>query len=528
MNKRDIFIEALDRTDPAERAAYLDQACAGDETLRQRVEELLEAHAGVSELLKGPVPAAVSTAEATGDGPAPAGETKMLSTDEQSTLDGLSGVAGLAQFEVLAELGRGGMGVVYKARHRTLNRIVALKMIVQGKHAFSDHRERFRIEAEAVARLRHPNIVQIYEFGEAEGSPFVTLELLEGGSLADRLKGTTQPGRAAAELVATLSLAMHAAHQAGIVHRDLKPANVLFDGAGTPKITDFGLAKRLEVDDGHTRTGQIMGTPSYMASEQAQGLTRQIGPPADIYALGAILYEMLTGRPPFKGASMMETLHQVVYDDVLPPSRIQLRLARDLETICLKCLEKEPPKRYGSAAELADDLHRYLDSRPIRARRTPLWERAAKWVRRRPAAATMIGLCSAGVLALIVAYVRYDAQVKARVAQEKAAALAEDRRVARERTQSEKILADAQTQLFARDWADGQLIRNLSTLVTRLKAEPRLTDILGRAEQMQQQAETGLQEDAESQRARERHHLFVQRLNAALFTHRLSDNSLLP
>ena len=211
-----------------------------------------------------------------------------------------------------------------------------------------EHRERFRIEAEAVARLRHPNIVQIYDFGEADGCPFVTLELLEGGSLADRLKGTTQPSRAAAELVATLALAMHAAHQAGIVHRDLKPANVLFDRDGTPKITDFGLAKRLEVDEGQTQTGQIMGTPSYMAPEQAQGDVRKIGPPADIYALGAILYEMLTGRPPFKGASLMATLHQVVYDDVVPPSRIEPRIARDLETICLKCLQKEPQKRYAT------------------------------------------------------------------------------------------------------------------------------------------------------------------------------------
>ena len=356
------------------------------------------------------------------------------------------GVSGLTEFDLLAELGRGGMGVVYKARHRRLNRIVALKMISDGKHASREVRERFLIEAEAVARLPHPNIVQIFEIGEADGRPFVTLELLEGGSLSDRLKGTTQPGRAAAELVVILARAMHAAHQAGIVHRDLKPANVLFDRGGTPKITDFGLAKRLEVEDGHTHTGQVMGTPSYMAPEQARGDVHALGPPADIYALGAILYEMLTGRPPFKGSSAMETLHQVVYDDVLPPSRLQPRLARDLETICLKCLDKEPQKRYSSAAELADDLERYLGNLPIRARRTPLAERAAKWVRRHPATATLAGLGTAAVLALGIAWVRHNAGIEA-------ARLVRVARLQERRTAGERILDEDQTRLFQRELA---------------------------------------------------------------------------
>jgi serine/threonine protein kinase len=221
---------------------------------------------------------------------------RFLFTEKRLDHGGLPAISGLAQFELLDELGRGGMGVVYKARHRLLNRIVALKMIGESEHASRETRERFLIEAEVVARLRHPNIVQIYDIGEANGRPFVTLELLEGGSLADRLRGMTQPARAAAALVATLATAVHAAHQAGIVHRDLKPPNVLFDREGTPKITDFGLAKRLEVDEGQTRTGQVMGTPSYMAPEQAQGEVHKVGPAADIYALGALLYEMLTGR----------------------------------------------------------------------------------------------------------------------------------------------------------------------------------------------------------------------------------------
>jgi eukaryotic-like serine/threonine-protein kinase len=266
------------------------------------------------------------------------------------------------------------MGVVYKARQLGLNRLVALKMIRGGSQARPDHFVRFSIEAEAVARLRHPNIVQIFDIGEVEGLPFVSLELLEGGSLADRLAGTPQPGRPSAELLVTLALAIDLAHQAGIVHRDLKPSNVLFTEDGIPKITDFGLAKRIDSDDHQTESGQIMGSPSYMASEQAQGRSREVGPVADVYALGAILYEMLTGRPPFKCETPMETLRQVIDDEPVPPSRLVPRLPRDLETVCLKCLQKEPAKRYESAQALADDVLRYLGGEPIRARRIPFWE----------------------------------------------------------------------------------------------------------------------------------------------------------
>jgi tetratricopeptide (TPR) repeat protein/tRNA A-37 threonylcarbamoyl transferase component Bud32 len=539
MGERDILIEALQRTEPAERAAYLDQACAGDEALQRRVEQLLEAHAGASEVLKAPAPCDASTSEVnpppTTDGdtrlassadcpPPPTstedigstapGETKTPSGDEPFDSDGLFDVTGLAEFNLLAELGRGGMGVVYKARHRQLKRVVALKMIGDGKYASPGMRERFLIEAEAVARLRHPNIVQIYDIGEAGGNSYVTLELLEGGSLADRLKGTTQPGRAAAELVATLATAMHAAHQAGIVHRDLKPPNVLFDRDGTPKITDFGLAKRLEVEQGHTVTGQIMGTPSYMAPEQAQGLTHQMGPPADIYALGAILYEMLTGRPPFMGSSLMETLHQVVYDDVVPPSRIQPRIARDLETICLKCLERPPQKRYATAAALADDLRRYLDDLPIQARRTPAWERAAKWVRRHPTAATLMTLGTLAVLALAIGSV--------------AGARIENQRVARRRSESEQLLDAYQTRLLARKWGDGQLIGDLSKLVTGLKPEPRLVDIRGRAERLLDQAARGLRDEEDGRRDHERLETFIQRRDAAFLSENRYTNVDLP
>ncbi len=297
-------------------------------------------------------------------------------------------------YDILGKLGEGGMGVVYKARQQGLNRLVALKMIVGGSQARGDLLARFRVEAEAVARLRHPNILQIYDIGEVDGLPFVSLELLEGGDLDDRLAGTPQPGRSGAELMATLARAVHAAHQAGIIHRDLKPANILFTQEGLPKITDFGLAKRLESDSRQTETGQIMGTPSYMAPEQARGHTRDVGPAADIYALGAILYQVLTGRPPFMGETPMETVRQVIDDDPVPPSRLVPRVPRDLETICLKCLQKEPKKRYESAQDLADDLDRYRSGNTIKARRTPVWERGCKWARRRPgkAMAAAVGL----------------------------------------------------------------------------------------------------------------------------------------
>jgi hypothetical protein len=286
----------------------------------------------------------------------------------------------VAGYEILGELGRGGMGVVYKARHVQLNRLVALKMILAGSHAGETELARFRVEAEAVARLQHPGIVQIYEVGESEGKPFFSLEFVEGGSLSAKLGGVPLPARRAAELVAALAGAVDAAHRKGIVHRDLKPANVLLTADGTPKITDFGLAKRLDAA-GQTATGAVMGTPSYMAPEQAMG-KKDIGPAADVYALGAILYELLMGRPPFLGAEALDTLRQVVSDEPVPPSRSNHRVPHDLETICLKCLHKEPKKRYGSARELAEDLGRWLAGEPIAARPVGQAERLWRWARR--------------------------------------------------------------------------------------------------------------------------------------------------
>jgi WD40 repeat protein/tRNA A-37 threonylcarbamoyl transferase component Bud32 len=296
-------------------------------------------------------------------------------------------VATIAGYEILSELGRGGMGVVYKARQIKLNRLVALKMILAGGPAGAADLARFQTEAEAIARLQHGNIVQVYEVGEHEGKPYFSLEFCGGGSLERKLNGTPLPAREAATLVETLARAMQAAHSQKIIHRDLKPANVLLLEDGTPKITDFGLAKKLDAA-GQTQSGAILGTPSYMAPEQTGG--QAVSPLADVYALGAILYECLTGRPPFKAATVLDTILQVSRDEPVPPSQLQSRAPRDLETICLKCLQKDPRKRYASARELADDLRRFLHGEPIRARPVGRLERGVKWVKRQPALAAMI------------------------------------------------------------------------------------------------------------------------------------------
>ena len=292
-------------------------------------------------------------------------------------------------YEVQGLLGHGGMGVVYKAWHQRLNRLVALKMLIAGAYARPEELERFQREAEAVASLRHANIVQVHDVGDLDGQPYFTMEFVEGGSLSKQLAGTPQPARAAA-LVATLAEAVQVAHQSGIVHRDLTPANILLTADGAPKITDFGLARRLDGGGGLTLSGIPVGTPSYMAPEQAQGQRDAIGPATDVYALGGILYEMLTGRPPFRAETATATLQQVLAEDPLPPSRLNSRVPRDLETICLKCLRKEPQRRYASARELADDLGRFGRGEPVAARPEGVAERLRKWVWRRPAAAGLL------------------------------------------------------------------------------------------------------------------------------------------
>jgi serine/threonine protein kinase len=261
---------------------------------------------------------------------------------------------------------------------------------------------RFQVEAETIARLQHPNIVQVFQVGLAEDMPFLAMEFLDGGSLGNRLKSKKMTPHKAASLVETLARAMHLAHSRNVVHRDLKPANVLLAKDGTPKIADFGLARQLDVDSGQTHTGAIMGTPSYMAPEQASGETHRAGPAADVYALGAILYECLTGRPPFKGANIAETLEQVCNNEPRRPSVVNASVPIDLETICLKCLRKEPEHRYSSAEALADDVNRFLGDEPIEARPVGTSERIWRWCRRKPALAITSASAILGVMLAIV------------------------------------------------------------------------------------------------------------------------------
>jgi WD40 repeat protein/serine/threonine protein kinase len=373
-------------------------------------------------------------------------------------------------YEIERELGRGGMGVVYLARQTKLNRPVALKMILAGAHASPQDRDRFRIEAQAAAQLQHPNIVQIYEIGEADGHPYLALEYVAGNGLDELLTGTPWPPREAAQLIEPLARAIHHAHEKGIIHRDLKPANILVargeEVSGewskakprtahhaprtTCKITDFGLAKQIQEAEqrkaGPTQTGTVMGTPSYIAPEQARGQIGSLGPEADVYALGAILYELLTGRPPFRGQTPLDTVLQVMSEEPVPPRRLQPKVPRDLEVICLKCLEKDPGRRYGSALALAEDLRRFLDHKPIIAQpaSAPVW--LLKWARRRPAAASMVVMTIVVAAAALATSIVVNFQLNAAAERERKQKLdikAEYDRAELERIHAEMARTDA-------------------------------------------------------------------------------------
>jgi WD40 repeat protein len=370
---------------------------------------------------------------------------------EATWLPNSARVPEVAGYEILGELGRGGMSVVYRARHVRLSRIVALKMVRQGIHASAQELARFRAEAEAVARVQHPNIVQIFEVGESDGCPFLALEYVEGGSLAERLRGVPLPPVEAAGLVAALAQAVHVTHRQGIIHRDLKPGNVLLTADGTPKVTDFGLAKRLDGATLHTQTGAVLGTPDYMAPEQAEG--KEISPATDVHALGAILYHLVTGRPPFLADNPLETLLRMRLEEPIAPGVLQPKLPRDLSTICLKCLEKDPRQRYASALDLAEDLLRFQKGEPIRARPTSAWERGRKWVKRRPALAALLAVSAVACLALVGVGVGlwYSGQLRDALQETQRQRLVaeEERREAdtqKQRAEQERAEADKQRQ----------------------------------------------------------------------------------
>jgi WD40 repeat protein len=371
------YLRAQDRGEAPDRREWL----ARHPDLSPELESFFADHDGVDRLANPLRPASPEDTVAWGE----------ESTGADPTELDVDGVRLLGDYELLDEIGRGGMGVVYRARQRRLNRVVALKVILGGRLASPADVQRFRLEAEAVANLDHPNIVPVYEVGEHRGHWFFSMKLVEGGSLSQHLPRFADDPRSAARLMIKVARAMHHAHQRGVRHRDLKPSNVLLDEDGEPHVSDFGLAERGEGGSGLTLSGEIVGSPSYMAPEQATGRKGAVTTATDVYGLGAILYALLTGRPPFRDESILGTLDQVRHASPERPGAVNRAVDRDLETICLKCLEKDPQRRYGSADALANDLVRWLAGEPILARRSGGLERSWKWAKRRPAVAALLG-----------------------------------------------------------------------------------------------------------------------------------------
>lgn len=375
----------------------------------------------------------------------------------------------LPGYQILHKLGQGGMGSVYLAIDNKLGRQVAIKVI---SHAALDSKkslDRFNSEIQTVAGLKHPNIAQLYSAGEKDGIPWFVMEFVDGETLDQQIGTSPLEPKAAATLIRKLAEAMDYCHRQGIVHRDLKPSNILMDTESVPKIADFGLAKALEDDNSTTRTGEIVGTPSYMAPEQASGSTRQIGPPTDVYGLGAIFYHALTGRTPFAAPTALKTIAQVISDEPISPRKLQQGVPRDLDTICLKCLEKKPERRYGSAQELADDLTRYLNEQPILARPVSQFERVVKWSRRRPALAALIAILAIGIPAAFAGLSYYTKQLDTMLKRETAALTAK-----KEELEKSARLADNGSELS--NWLLGEHLSNLGQINGATRERNRLVN----------------------------------------------------
>lgn len=336
---------------------------------------------------------------------APAGESEDGTTPpdslDQSTLPVRSqessqpSLGSFGDYSLIEVVGQGGMGIIYKAVQTNLNRLVALKVMKSGQFATEDDVRRFHMEARTSARLQHPNIVSIYDVGKVQDRYFIAMEFVDGPNLAQVIKKKRLSSKESASILRTLAEAIHHSHEVGILHRDLKPSNVLVDAAGRVKIADFGLAKKLESDSNLTGTGQIIGTPNYMSPEQAHGLHDKLTPSTDVYSLGAMLYEMLAGAPPFRGETKLETVLRVISDDPIPPSKVNSDCSKDLEAVCLKCLEKDAEDRYDSASDLADDLEKFLAGSPVEARRSRVWESWIRFASLQPAIASMLGMALA-------------------------------------------------------------------------------------------------------------------------------------
>ena len=470
-------------------AAYLEAVQAGAPTERG---EVLARHPDLAEELEaffadhdelGRVVAPLRAAARATDPPGPT----LGRRDADPSLPGVGDrVRYFGDYELLGEVARGGMGVVYRARQINLDRTVALKMILAGRLADEGDVRRFRAEAEAAARLDHPNIVPIFEVGEHDGQHYFSMGFVEGRTLAQRAADGPLPPRQAAGLVERVALAVGYAHRLGVIHRDLKPANILVDGAGEPRVTDFGLAKVLHADAGLTATGQVVGTPGYMPPEQAAGHAGRVGPAVDVYSLGAVLYCLLTGRPPFQASSPLDTLRQVLEREPVPPRRLNPEVGRDLEVVCLKCLAKDPTRRYDSAEALAADLGRWLRGEPILARAAGRAERLWRWSRRRPALASSVVVAAAALAAAGSALALYAVErsraadrvsrLATRLADEGArtgAALAESRRLSHslETTlgQSRRRLAENALGRGLAECERGEVGRGLAWLVEAVR-----------------------------------------------------------